>query len=83
MTALKPKQMVIRIGLVAAVVAAGFALWLKLQPQELGNAFASANGRIEATEVDPSIVWPQLLALVAIGSLFFVGALSRLRKSLH
>ncbi|HBO4965596.1 MULTISPECIES: ABC transporter permease [Pseudomonadaceae] len=31
----------------------------------------------------PSIVWPQLLALVAIGSLFFVGALSRLRKSLH
>ena len=52
MTALKPKQMVIRIGLVAAVVAAGFALWLKLQPQELGNAFASANGRIEATEVD-------------------------------
>ena len=30
-----------------------------------------------------SIVWPQLLALSAIGSVFFVGALSRLRKSLH
>ncbi|TBU95562.1 ABC transporter permease [Stutzerimonas kirkiae] len=30
-----------------------------------------------------SIVWPQLLALIAIGSVFFVGALSRLRKSLH
>ena len=29
------------------------------------------------------IVWPQLLALTVIGSLFFVGALSRLRKSLQ
>ncbi|TBU81966.1 hypothetical protein DNK06_05460 [Pseudomonas daroniae] len=30
-----------------------------------------------------TIVWPQLVALAIIGSLFFVGALSRLRKSLH
>ncbi|SFH99522.1 hypothetical protein [Modicisalibacter xianhensis] len=28
-----------------------------------------------------SIVWPQLLALVAIGTVFFLFALSRLRKS--
>ncbi|KAE8240808.1 hypothetical protein A4X03_0g8340, partial [Tilletia caries] len=66
MTALKPKQMVIRIGLVAAVVAAGFALWLKLQPQELGNAFASANGRIEATEVDVATKLAGRIASIAV-----------------
>lgn len=30
-----------------------------------------------------SIIWPQLLALVTIGSVFFFVALSRLRKSLN
>ncbi len=30
-----------------------------------------------------SVVWPQLLALAAIGATFFLGALSRLRKSLR
>jgi len=30
----------------------------------------------------PSIVWPQLLALMVIGGVFFTGALSRLRSSL-
>lgn len=30
-----------------------------------------------------AVVWPQLLALAAIGAVFFVGALSRLRKSLR
>lgn len=30
-----------------------------------------------------SIVWPQLLALVVIGGVFFVGALGRLRRSLR
>lgn len=30
-----------------------------------------------------SVVWPQLLALLLIGSLFFLGALARLRKSLR
>jgi ABC-2 type transport system permease protein len=29
------------------------------------------------------IVWPQLLAIATIGALFFIGALSRLRKSLQ
>ncbi len=29
------------------------------------------------------VIWPQLLALLAIGTLFFVGALSRLRQSLR
>lgn len=31
----------------------------------------------------PSIVWPQLLALMVIGTVFFIGALSRLRVSLR
>jgi ABC-2 type transport system permease protein len=31
----------------------------------------------------PSIVWPQLLALAVIGTVFFLGALSRLRVSLR
>jgi len=30
-----------------------------------------------------SVIWPQLLALVVIGAVFFVGALSRLRVSLR
>ncbi|MCD1640754.1 ABC transporter permease [Pseudomonas stutzeri] len=30
-----------------------------------------------------AIVWPQLLALMVIGTVFFIGALSRLRKSLR
>lgn len=30
-----------------------------------------------------AIIWPQLLALAVIGSVFFIGALSRLRKSLR
>ncbi len=51
MMALK-RKVIIRIGLGAAILAAGFALWLQLQPQGLGSGFASANGRIEATEVD-------------------------------
>jgi ABC-2 type transport system permease protein len=32
---------------------------------------------------DLSVVWPQLSALLFIGALFFLGALSRLRKSLN
>jgi ABC-2 type transport system permease protein len=31
---------------------------------------------------DLTIIWPQLLALAAIGSLFFLGALARFRKAL-
>jgi ABC-2 type transport system permease protein len=30
-----------------------------------------------------SVIWPQLLALLAIGAVFFFGALSRLRQSLR
>ncbi|MAL36162.1 MAG: hypothetical protein CMK95_09010, partial [Pseudomonas sp.] len=30
-----------------------------------------------------SVIWPQLLALLAIGAVFFLGALSRLRQSLR
>jgi len=29
-----------------------------------------------------SIIWPQLLAIIGIGSLFFLAALSRFRKTL-
>ncbi|TBU81964.1 glycoside hydrolase family 43 [Pseudomonas daroniae] len=41
-----------RVVVVAALVAVVALVWMKLRPSGLGEGFASANGRIEATEVD-------------------------------
>lgn len=38
--------------IVVVVCAGGFLLWRELRPRGLGPGFASANGRIEATEID-------------------------------
>jgi len=38
--------------LLAALVAGGWLAWQGLQPEGLGEGFASGNGRIEATEID-------------------------------
>jgi HlyD family secretion protein len=40
------------MGLLIGLVAAGFVVWRTLQPAGLDEGLASANGRIEATEVD-------------------------------
>jgi HlyD family secretion protein len=42
----------IRPVIVLAAVVIGALLWFELRPAELGDGFASGNGRIEATEVD-------------------------------
>ncbi len=42
----------IRAGILAAILLVAALLWLELRPTGLGDGFASANGRIEATEVD-------------------------------
>jgi HlyD family secretion protein len=45
-------QWLARLLLVAAIGAGGWFVWSQQQPSGLGEAFASGNGRIEATEID-------------------------------
>jgi len=45
---------VFRIGLLAIVAAVAIVAWWVLRPKRLPEGFASANGRIEATEIDIS-----------------------------
>ena len=51
---MKPQQkkVLIRLASAAVLVAVAVLVWLELRPNGLGEGFASANGRIEATEVD-------------------------------
>ena len=51
---MKPQQKKTLIHTASAVALAAVAalVWLELRPSGLGSGFASANGRIEATEVD-------------------------------
>ena len=53
MTSRLTKWLMPALLIVAAAVGIGL-LWRAVQPQELGPAFASGNGRIEATEIDIS-----------------------------
>ncbi len=47
------KQKLVKVFIAATILAAVATLaWLELRPSGLGDGFASANGRIEATEVD-------------------------------
>lgn len=47
------KQKLVKTFIAAAILAGAAAiLWLEFRPSGLGEGFASANGRIEATEVD-------------------------------
>lgn len=48
----KPNKNTIILGGVAVVAVIGWLAWGRLQPAALPAGFASANGRIEATEVD-------------------------------
>ncbi|QLF92001.1 HlyD family efflux transporter periplasmic adaptor subunit [Pseudomonas sp. ABC1] len=41
-----------KLAVLVAVLGAGGIAWWSMQPDSLGEGFASANGRIEATEVD-------------------------------
>lgn len=46
------KNRLIPLAIVAALIAAGVALWTTLRPAGPGEGFVSGNGRIEATEID-------------------------------
>ena len=48
----KPGRNTIILGGLAVVAVLGWLAWDRLQPAGLPAGFASANGRIEATEVD-------------------------------
>ena len=48
----KPSRNTIILGGLAVVAALGWLTWNRLQPAGLPTGFTSANGRIEATEVD-------------------------------
>ncbi|MGQ7241939.1 HlyD family secretion protein [Salinicola sp. V024] len=48
----KPLSRYRLVAVLAIVLSAGGLAWWLLQPSELGEGFASGNGRIEATEID-------------------------------
>ena len=61
--------------LVIAVGVGGWLLWSKMQPHGPGEGFASANGRLEATEIDVATKLPGRIAdeLVDEGDLVTAG----------
>lgn len=54
MTQATKKTWLIRGGIAAAFVAAGFLLWTILKPSDLPEGIVSGNGRLEALEIDIS-----------------------------
>ena len=54
MTQATTKTWLIRGGIAAALVAAGFLLWTLLKPSDLPEGIVSGNGRLEALEIDIS-----------------------------
>jgi HlyD family secretion protein len=59
---MKHAKWLVGIVLVAALGVAGWLLWWKMHPPGLGEGFASANGRIEATEIDVATKLPGRIA---------------------
>jgi len=68
------KKWVAIIVIVSIVVVAGLILWWVLQPQQLGEGFASGNGRIEAIEVDVATKLAGCLAELMVDEGDFVTA---------
>ena len=60
--------------LVLAAAAAGYFVWKALQPAKLPEGFASANGRIEATEIDIATKLAGRLKELLVGEGDFVTA---------
>ncbi|MBS0262117.1 MAG: HlyD family efflux transporter periplasmic adaptor subunit, partial [Planctomycetes bacterium] len=48
---IQAKKWGLTIGLLAAAAAIAFQVWKYIQPKQLGDGFASGNGRIEAVEI--------------------------------
>lgn len=61
----KSKTMVIA-GVLAGVAAVGVTIWMSLAPSGPGSGFVSANGRIEATEIDIATKLPGRVEAISV-----------------
>lgn len=68
------KRWLLRIGVALAVVAAGYVAWQRLRPPPLPPGIASANGRIEATEIDIATKTPGRVKEILVNEGDFVTA---------
>ncbi len=65
---------IIRIAIVLVIAAAGYAGWQRFKPQSLPANIVSANGRIEATEIDIATRTPGRVKDILVGEGDFVTA---------
>jgi HlyD family secretion protein len=68
------KSWLVRIGMALVAVAIGYATWQWLKPQPLPAGFASANGRIEATDIDIATKTPGRVKDILVNEGDFVTA---------
>lgn len=68
------KQWLVRIGAVAVAAGLAFLAWHHFQPKQLGEAFASGNGRIEAVEIDIAAKTPGRIKDILVNEGDFVTA---------
>ncbi len=68
------KRWVFGIGLAVLAAAAGVMIWSYFQPEQLGDDFASGNGRIEAVEIDIAAKTPGRIKAVLVNEGDFVTA---------
>lgn len=64
----------VKVGLAVAGVGLAFLAWHYLQPEQLGQGFASGNGRIEAVEIDIAAKTPGRIKDILVNEGDFVTA---------
>ena len=68
------RRWLLRIGIVAVVSGAAFVAWQRFRPRSLPQGLASANGRIEATEIDIATKTPGRVKEIRVDQGDFVKA---------
>lgn len=68
------KKWFVRIGFVAVAAGLVFLAWRHFQPKQLGDGFASGNGRIEAVEIDIAAKTPGRIKDILVNEGDFVTA---------
>lgn len=68
------RRWLLRIGIVAVVSGAAFVAWQRFRPRSLPQGLASANGRIEATEIDIATKTPGRVKEIGVDRGDFVKA---------
>jgi HlyD family secretion protein len=68
------RQWLLRIGFVAVAAGLVFLAWRYFQPKQLGDGFASGNGRIEAVEIDIAAKTPGRIKDILVNEGDFVTA---------